>query len=367
MNMSYSVHKYQPGDEEEIVNFLCETFKGWPHFDLECPPIDHWRWKYVDNPPKLTVATLAKSEGEIVGCFFGLPQWLKIGDQKLLSCQGVDAATHPAYRGIGVYSKLRKYKFELMRGTATNFYYVVSSDSLLIEKNKREGRPALPFILEQLMKIRDVDLHLRTVSSERSFVKKFGYRTLRTINRLKGSAKTSSKIRDDFKITEVDRFDQRIDGFWSKVSTHYKLIVQRDGDYLNWRYCDLRGGKYNIRVAMADGQILGYMVLRVNSYVPDYQTGYIVDLLTLPDRPDVVSELGRHAVEFFDRRDVNIIQVNVLKNSLAELLFHGLGFVNYPVKPFMNYAAEYRNNYLDELNLRDVEKMHFSYGDYDWI
>jgi hypothetical protein len=118
---------------------------------------------------------------------------------------------------------------------------------------------------------------------------------------------------------------------------------------------------------MADGQILGYMVLRVNSYVPDYPTGYIVDLLTLPDRPDVVSELGRHAVEFFDRRDVNIVQVNVLKNSLAELLFHGLGFVNYPVKPFMNYAAEYRSNYLDELNLRDVEKMHFSYGDYDWI
>ena len=29
--------------------------------------------------------------------------------------------------------------------------------------------------------------------------------------------------------------------------------------------------------------------------------------------------------------------------------------------------AEYRNNSLSELNQRMVNKMHFSYGDYDWI
>ena len=290
--MSYSIHKYQPGDEEDIVNFLVEAFDGWPHFDLQCPPVDHWRWKFIDNPQKLTVATLAKSEGRIVGCLHGLPQRLKIGDQMFLSCQGVDAATHPDFRGIGVYSKLRKYKLELIRNTAINFYFVVSAHPLLIDKNKREGRPALPFILEHMVRIRDIDLHLKKVSSERSLVKKYGYHALRTINRIKGSAKIPIKIHDGFKVTEIDRFDHKMDGFWSSVFAHYKLIVQRDRDYLNWRYCDPRGGKYDIRVAEADGRILGYMVLRVNNYIPDYPTGYIVDLMALPDRPDVAQRTG---------------------------------------------------------------------------
>jgi len=92
-----------------------------------------------------------------------------------------------------------------------------------------------------------------------------------------------------------------------------------------------------------------------------------VDLLALPDRPDVVSELARDAVEFFDSKDINMIQINVLKNSSVEPFFQSLGFINHPVKPFMNYPAEYSNECLDGLNQREVNKMHFSYGDYDWI
>ena len=59
---------------------------------------------------------------------------------------GMDAATHPDFRGIGVYSKLRKYKLDLIRNTEINFYFVVSAHPLLIDKNKREGRLALLYI-----------------------------------------------------------------------------------------------------------------------------------------------------------------------------------------------------------------------------
>jgi hypothetical protein len=365
--MSYTVHRYQPGDEEEIVDCLVEVFDGWPHFDLRCSPVDHWRWKFIDNPPKLTVATLAKKEREIIGCFHGLPQRLKIGGQTYLSCQGVDAATHPDYGGMGVYSSLRRYKFELMRETAINFYYVVSAHQLLIDKNKREGRPALPFTLEQMLRIHDIDLHLRMDSSEKSLIKRYGYRALRAISRLKGPESDPAKTRDDLKIEEIKEFDHRIDGFWSNVAAHHKLIIQRDRDYLNWRYCDPRGGEYDVRIAEADGRIHGYIVLRVNRYVQNYPTGCIVDLLTLPGQTDVAGELAKYAVEYFDDRDVNMVQVNVLKNSSHEPIFHGLGFVKHPYKPFMNYAAEYGNGNLDELSKRDVGVMHFSFGDYDWI
>jgi hypothetical protein len=41
----------------------------------------------------------------------------------------------------------------------------------------------------------------------------------------------------------IERFEEWADEFWTQLGARYKFIVQRDKDYLNWRYCDPRGGK----------------------------------------------------------------------------------------------------------------------------
>ena len=99
---------YEPGDENKIVRFLSLVFKKWPKFDVEGSSLDHWLWKY--KIPESVV--VAEDEDEIVGSFHSIPIKIKVGNDVIDSCQGVDVAVHPDYRGEGVYGKMRDKSYD---------------------------------------------------------------------------------------------------------------------------------------------------------------------------------------------------------------------------------------------------------------
>lgn len=365
--MDFSVRLYQSGDDEGIVQLLNEAFSGWPKFDLQCSPLDHWRWKYKDNPSKITIISLAESNNKIIGCFHVLPQRLKIGDDLLLSANGVDTATHLDFRGMGVYNKFRPIVDPLELELGIKFHYGIETNPILLEKVKKNNWSSFPYSLENMVRIRDISLHLTKFPSEQDFIKKYGFYTLKLLNKFKKSMKVSEKSYQDFKISGINRFDGRIDAFWDQIKEQYKFIVARDRDYLNWRYCDPRGGNYRVKIAEAQNQILGYIVLRINKYNLEYPVGYIVDLLTLPGHINVAGELAVDAINYFDRNNINKVQLNVLKTSSYESMFQRMGFINNPIKPYLLYSPKFRNNTIDGLYKCDVNNVHFVYGDYDYI
>jgi hypothetical protein len=59
--MTFSAQLFQKGDEEEIVTLLSTIFNGWPRFDLNCSPVEHWIWKYVENPTKMNKVVVARA------------------------------------------------------------------------------------------------------------------------------------------------------------------------------------------------------------------------------------------------------------------------------------------------------------------
>jgi hypothetical protein len=90
---------------------------------------------------------------------------------------------------------------------------------------------------------------------------------------------------------EISRFDERIDAFFEEASKPFDFIVDRTAQYLNWRYCDPRGGIFNPVLAELDEEILGYAVLKMSD-----GHGYVADLLALPGRRDVAAALIRYAI-----------------------------------------------------------------------
>ena len=64
---AYSIRDYEPGDEGRIVELLELVFGVWPRFDLKCSPLEHWRWKYVDNPMGSMIVPIAVDGDLIVG------------------------------------------------------------------------------------------------------------------------------------------------------------------------------------------------------------------------------------------------------------------------------------------------------------
>jgi len=52
---------------------------------------------------------------------------------------------------------------------------------------------------------------------------------------------------NDFEVNNINKFDYKVDELWASVNDYFKYIVVRDKNFLNWRYCDPRGGIYYIK------------------------------------------------------------------------------------------------------------------------
>jgi GNAT superfamily N-acetyltransferase len=106
MSLDYKTRKYEPNEEKRIVELLDDIFKGWPHFDIDRSPLDHWIWKYRDNPQDKGWASVAEADGKIVGCYHLFFTRIKVGPEVILSMQSADAGVLPDFQGQGIFKKL---------------------------------------------------------------------------------------------------------------------------------------------------------------------------------------------------------------------------------------------------------------------
>jgi ribosomal protein S18 acetylase RimI-like enzyme len=142
--------------------------------------------------------------------------------------------------------------------------------------------------------------------------------------------------------------------------------VVRTIEYLNWKYAYPGIGDFRKFIAREKGMILGYMVLRINRYNPNYPVGYIVDLVTEEGRDDVVSELIDRALLYFEEEDVNIVNFLTVKNQPDIKILKSYGFIDSRI--IMNlYTSQIKPKSLETLAKTNVppKKIMARWGDHD--
>ncbi len=363
LEKDFFARAYRPGDEEGIVELLEVVFKGWPQIDLSCSPLDHWRWKFENNPIQKRFITVAEIDDKIIGCLHIIPLMLKIGDDIYLCSTSVDFAVHPDFRERGVSKKVGPLCVEKRREGGVNLDYHITGNPILI-KGILKDRPRFPYNVINLVRIRDINKQLEVMPVEKAWLTKYGYYLIKISNDFKNALKGKPR-KHDLSIHKIDRFSENINEFWKVVSGHYKLIVERSRDYLNWRFCDPRAGDFVVKQAEEDGCILGYSVLRINRYRPDYPVGFIVDLLTLPDRLDAADALAADAVQFFDDSDINIVNYQVVKGHPYEGVLKRHGFVDSRIKAHVFVLPLQEDNLLDKVKEVPASEVLISWGDHD--
>jgi len=109
----------RPEDVEAIVPFLrlCLGPGSVPR------TAEFWRWKHERSPFGPSPVLLAEAGGELVGLRAFLRWRLAIGERTAEAVRAVDTATHPAWRGRGIFSRLTTElaERERARGTALVF------------------------------------------------------------------------------------------------------------------------------------------------------------------------------------------------------------------------------------------------------
>ena len=246
----YQVRPFQRGEEEEIVDVIEQAFGTWPFYDIDCSPLDHWKWKHLDNPIKDSLINVAVSDGKIIGCYHADIQHLFLNGETILWGDGVDACVNPNYRKMGIYNKLLDYTFDTMRENSVTYWRGFTVNPILIETLSKRY-PYFPNLLQNLFHVSDINLHLQKKATSYSNVKKLGFKTL-MLFRSTQKRILESRLNDSINVKMIECFDESIDLFWKKIVNDYDCIQERSQKYLNWRYCDPRGGAYHIFQAEKD-------------------------------------------------------------------------------------------------------------------
>ena len=364
MNKEYTVRLYHPGDELEIVPLLRLAFDGWPHLDMERSSLDHWRWKYGDNPVKPMCITVAISQNMIIGCQHSVQVRIRIGDEAFLCGIVSDLAVHPDFRKMRVHTRMTDVRTELKKKAGVSLTYFMSGNPIVIKAYSKK-RPQFPHPVKNLVRIRDINAHLTAMPVDNARLMRLGFHVANFINDLRNSFGGPLSHASCLSISDVKRFDDRIVDFWKRVSAHYSFILERSREYLNWRYCDPRAGAFVVKAAEEDGQYIGYSVLKINKYLEDYPIGFIVDLLTLPDRLDAVEALVADAVKYFDDNNINIVNYLVVKSHPNESVFKRYGFLDSRIKLHLFYNTKELVEEMRMLKALPSSRIHFSWGDHD--
>lgn len=365
MSDKIEIRLYESGDETEIVPLLELGFNGWPKFDLPCSALDHWKWKYLDNPCGNLWIALALDSDAIVGCVHGGNRMLKVGNRIILSSQAMDGVVHPCYRGKGIYNKIheamnqKRCKDGVLLGTG------ISGSPIIIERALRRGAPRFPQPVLSLSWIQDIDLHIKEKDLDISWIYRIGYKS---VQYLQTFGKQDSLF-DEIKCEKISHFDSKFDVFWNELKKYYDFIIARKLSYLRWRYSDVRGGNYVIYKAEHKGILCGYIILRINYYESEYAEGYIVDLVTLSDGKQTRQALLREAIDFFEENGVNVVHVLAIKGTPEERILKRFGFVNVKTDNhvFITAINPDAKGFVELIERAKPEKLMYQYGDADSI
>lgn len=360
----FTYRGYEAGDEHSIVPLLVEAFNGWPKIDLSCSPLEHWKWKYLDNPFSMSLSSVALHGDKIVGVACQFPTKMKIGEKWLMGAYAADLGVYKHFRNRGISKKLVKQNIIQLQKNKINKVYFVTSNPYLIQSYTRDYEHSqFPYRIANMIRIRDINKHLKHLPVKRPSLIKIGYQILKNYYGVK------KLIQEKYsENSATNMVDNELSSTLNKVmkeNSHYKFILDKSSKFLQWRFSDQRAGSYSINY-YNDEAGSGYIVVGVNRINRNYPVGYIVDLLATPKRNNIVNYLVKKTLEYLDGLNINTVSCLITKNHPYEKVLNRHGFLDSRVKLHL-FMITYKNN-IEKTDLivnYSPKEIHFTYAGID--
>jgi GNAT superfamily N-acetyltransferase len=348
----YIVRLYESGDEDGIIELLKTSYSEWRNHEY---PLEHWNWKYLENPVG-SIVIVADWNGKIVGVMHRILLNIKV-NETTSSSYGDDVAVHPDYRRKGIYKNMLNYSENLLLKMKISFRFMIQIHKAAVIMAEREGYTLFPFHISHMIQIRNIGMHFKMRPTKHNLVSRYGFFLLKLLNSITKQIKTPS----DIQIENISDFDEKINAFWENTRNEYNFIIEKNMEYLNWRYCS-QIRRYCVKLAEKDEEILGFIVLEIDEK-DDYSEGYIVDLMVLPGRMDAAKKLISESLLFFKESDVNAVHYRVVKNHSYQTVFRKQGFIELPSK-LQLFIKMLNKDKMQLIKNSKPSQIHFNYGDY---
>lgn len=316
-------------------------------------------------------------DGEIIGGSQAFLKKTKIGDNIYPIRKGAGVAVHPDYRRMGVYSHILDYRDVRCLETGAVMSISLTNTPVILKRKKRgeadHREPLFPHLIRQLIEIIDMDgfldyLKSRGKITEReAFLVRAGYTLFSTLNKIYNLTKTQYGPVKDFTVKEISGLDHRVNQLWNEIKDGYDWITEKSEDYLNWRYCDSRGGNHKTWIAAEGDKLLGFIAVKVNKIDPDHLIGYIREVLAPKDRIDVPSTLVKKAESYLVEQGVDAIYYTVIKGHPYMSLMKRHGFTDSRRTPQLFYSVYRNSSDIEKFVKTTPERINYQFGEFDSI
>ncbi len=317
-----------------------------------------WRWQYEKNPhcptegPEIWVA---KEDGRILGQYASMTVRLKVKDRMLHASWGMDVMVQPNLQKKGVGTKLFDYwdqHVEAPLGLGLS----VASYTLFKKLGWEDVGP--------------VPCHTRILDPRPSLKRRFG-----SFGAAVFSPLTRAWLRGAHPVRRIHEaesgnvevvplegvFGDAFDRLWERASSGYDFIVERKAKYLRWKFQDIPYVDDQIFQALRDGEVVGYVVLRITER-NGVKLGLLVDWLTHPDDTAAVDALLDFVADWGRDRQVARIQTFTYHRKLTTWL-HRKGF--YQIPSPMQFCIHIHSDHVDPSFFQDRSRWHVTFGDSD--
>jgi GNAT superfamily N-acetyltransferase len=265
----------------------------------------YWHWKHAANPFGASPCLVAESNGRLVGVRAFLRWTWCSGGQNVRAVRAVDTATHPEWRGRGVFSRLTTTLVEQMERDGVSFIYNTPNTKSMPGYLKM-GWALVTRVPLWVRPLRLSSLVRRALSNAPTQPPTVGH--LDTVARVLG--------------------DSRLQAFLSDVALRDdRLHTARTPTYLRWRYGEIPGLSYWGRFEMEGGA--GALVIargRVRGHLREVT---ISDLLVTPSSRGV--QIGRAVVSDLVRTaDADYVAACAASNTAERDVLASVGFLPVP-------------------------------------
>lgn len=274
-----------------------------------------FKWIYQNGPHGPSISQLAVTGDQIIGQCALLPLRYKLMDTYVSGSIAFDAMTHPDHRQQGVFSDLARSAYRLSAEKGIRFSCGNPGNGAV--KNHIENLQWIEVCKPPLlMKVVRWDAILRKHI-------KLPIVLGRLVNKLAFIFEKSYHVSQQIRFEYIEKFDDSIDDFWEKASGINKILIEKNKEYLNWRYCENPLKKYHVVLAKKNDEIVGFTVIDLQQ-IPSMRA-FIIDILTLPD-VEIGQALIREAISFSRKNNADTLLCTMLENTQYYDILRKMGF-----------------------------------------
>ncbi|MCF8120603.1 MAG: GNAT family N-acetyltransferase [Deltaproteobacteria bacterium] len=236
----FRIRSYETGDEHHIVPMFNEIFG-------ENRNLDHWYWKFRDNPFGSHQVCMAFSpDGKMVSHYAGFPVPIcaEMSHGRTLNFtvpQIGDTMTHPSVRRIGL------GKTGILARTA-HYYYARFCEGLV------------PFgygpNTANMRKLGERYLGYTYLDPIPYWVLNLSFTRVRRPGLL-------SRMVKGYTVQEVYTVDEEWNTLFDRLCPLYKFLIKRDATYIKWRYLDCPDHIHRVFALRKRGELVGWSVFSV--------------------------------------------------------------------------------------------------------